>query len=107
LNEEGIDILASTATASQRVLESITDDDKASALALERALGSALYVAILAGQSSGQGSKESEKEELDWQEAALEIAKSWQGPCQRQMFDGIGQKPPRWWTIYQAEAETL
>ncbi len=105
LNEDGLTILASAVTVSLRVLESMTDDNQASALALQRALGSALYVAKLAGQISGQGAEESEKEEMDWQEAALARAKTWQQPCDRKMFDGLGETPPKWWVTYHAGKE--
>ncbi len=102
LNDEGISILSNAATVSLRVVETVTTDNVASALALERALGSALFVAKLAGKLSGQGKDKSQQEELDWQDAALRIAESWQGPCQRTMFDSAAPVPPQWWVAYEA-----
>jgi hypothetical protein len=102
LNDEGIGILANAATVSLRVIESVIADNAASALALERALGSALFVAKLAGKLSGQGKDKAQQEELDWQDSALKVATSWQGPCDRKMFDGLGSTPPQWWLAYQA-----
>lgn len=102
LNEESLGILASAVTVSLRIVESIIDDKVASALALERGLGSALFVAKLAGKISKYGKDKAQQEELDWQEAALKAAKTWQGPCHRQMFDGLGTTPPQWWVAYQA-----
>jgi hypothetical protein len=102
LNEEGITVLASSVNVSLRVMESVSDDNSASALALKRALGSTLHVAKLAGKISKYGKDKAQQEELAWQAAALEVAKTWQEPCHRQMFDGLGPTPSQWWLAYQA-----
>jgi hypothetical protein len=109
LNEEGVTILASSATVSLRIIQSITSDTAGSALAVARALESALYVALLAGDLSGvdQGDKAAELEEVSWQAAALRIVEAWREPCRRDMFEGIGVSPPLWWTTYQSGSEHL
>ena len=111
LSEEGISILATTVGVSLRVLESIDDDVEASVLAAARAFEHELYVAKLAERLSQRPAfrypKLAEAEELEWHEAVLKRAEGWRGPCARDMFEGLGVVPPRWWEAYQAGSDHL
>jgi len=108
LSEEGISILATTVGVALRVLESIDEDAEASVLAAARAFEHELYVAKLAERLSHRPSfrypKLAEPEELEWHEDVLKRAEGWSGPCEREMFSGLGAAPPRWWEAYHAGA---
>ena len=107
LNEEGITILASSATVSLRVLETLNPkaDQK---LGAQRACGSSLYVAQMAADLSGTVNEETaEDEEVTWQDRAINLVRTGQGPWTPQLFRELGPDPPNWWRAYDAGPEHL
>jgi hypothetical protein len=95
-------LLASTVTVALRVLESMVQDEEESCLAVARGLLSARRVANGAQAMADRHTpwedktKRARAEEEAWQEAALSLIDGWQGVIKRDMFDGIGEKPPDW-----------
>lgn|SRR5690349_18445353 len=94
-------LLCDVITVPLRALQTMQDDEKASAIAAARALASALDVAdgaeaaiLMAGkQVSGDFLAEEER----WQAAALEIAEGWRGYASRSMFASISvDGRPQW-----------
>jgi hypothetical protein len=95
-------LLASTVTVALRVLESMVQDEEESCFAVARGLLSARRVANGAEAIADRHTHREDKtkraraEEEAWQEAALTLIDGWQGVTKRDMFDGIGEKPPDW-----------
>jgi hypothetical protein len=105
LAEEGVNILTSSVQVPRRALESIDPDVEASALAVDRALDSALWCAQIAESilhRSKAGPALAEAEEEAWQERAIDIAERSKGPLSRKDFEAAGPTPPDWWKAYQA-----
>lgn len=102
LNEQGITILASSATVSLRVLECMIgrEDEKLSA---RRAIGSTLYVAQLAAKfSETTHEATATDEEVTWHNRAIDLVEKGQGPWDAEMFRQLGDDPPKWWQAYEA-----
>jgi hypothetical protein len=109
-------LLANPVTVALRVLESMVEDEEQSCLAVARGLLSTLNSAKVAEAMADRHTprddnmKRAVAEEEAWQEAALTLIDGWQGVAKRDMFDGIGEKPPDWlfdWRMrrYRADRE--
>jgi hypothetical protein len=100
--EEGIELLASTVTVVLRVLESMSPIEEESCLAVARGLVYAVDTANQAEAMANQNTpslsrtKVARAEEKGWQNQALDLINGWQGFATRNMFDSLGEKPPRW-----------
>jgi len=107
LNEEGITILASSATVSLRVLECIIakEDQKLSA---KRAIGSTLYVAQLAAKfSKTMDEAIATDEEVTWHNRAIDLVEKGPGPWNSDSFRQLGDDPPKWWQAYEAGSQHI
>jgi hypothetical protein len=95
-------LLANPVTVALRVLESMVEDEEQSCLAVARGLLSTLNSAKVAEAMADRHTprddnmKRAVAEEEAWQEAALTLIDGWNGVAKRNMFDGIGEKPPDW-----------
>jgi hypothetical protein len=100
--DEGTDLLGDTVTVALRVLQAMAPDEEESCLAVARGLLSTRGAAKTAEISADRAmprpdkTKRADAEEEAWQEAALTLIDGWQGVAKRNMFDGIGEKPPDW-----------
>ena len=100
--DDGLDLLAETTTVVLRALECVLGNDKESLRAAGRAMVSARAAAQAAeamandGQQSTSPKEAAIGEEQRWQDKAIAIARTWQGPVSPTMFDAAGAKPPEW-----------
>ncbi len=102
--DDGLDVLAETTTAVLRALECVLGNDKESLRAVGRGMVSARAAAQAAeamandGQHSTFTKEAALNEEARWQDKAIAIACTWQGPVSTTMFAAAGAKPPEWFT---------
>ncbi|HHH31693.1 MAG TPA: hypothetical protein ENK57_25550 [Polyangiaceae bacterium] len=102
-------ILASSVTAIVQTITAAAEEN--AALAVARACGAARDVAssvdvIVDGhrQTRRDDWGRGQREERDWQEAALGVVAQG-GEISREMFRDCGPMPPEWWYRYQAAPE--
>jgi hypothetical protein len=100
--DEEISILLQTVSVILYALESLTEDDAASTLAVARSLAVARDVAQSAEAMANEGVPRGSRTEWavaweeDWQDHALSIVDGWKGLARRDMFDALDDKPPKW-----------
>ncbi|HYZ64269.1 MAG TPA: hypothetical protein VE650_17605 [Acetobacteraceae bacterium] len=97
----GYSLLSDAVTVAFRAVQATNEEEQDSAIAVARALASALSVADGAEAAiippGTETSGAFQKEEEAWQAAALDLCERWRGPASRTMFDPISPPGgPQW-----------
>ncbi|WP_394849804.1 hypothetical protein LZC95_20395 [Pendulispora brunnea] len=100
-SEKEISILQQAVSAVLFLLRSLTTDEESSIQAIE----GAIWVGQGVAQAAEDMANEFEHspppevavdEEKAWQQRALNLAETWEGPPHRRMFEPLSPKPPTW-----------